>query len=197
MSELERYVATLPQGLESFPEFCCKGSLLRELVDLRDLPQETVEALPPALKVYFEVPPLVSSWYPEVHLVGVMLAHFEPRFGGDRAAFVQWFYDLSKALYEKPLYRILMALGSPERLVGIVAKAWGAFHRGAKLRKTASAPGLAVVEIGMPEMVYPDLIAPTTAQAFLAAVESAGGRNPRVECDRLGPEGFRLTMSWD
>lgn len=140
--------------------------------------------------------PLVSSWYPEVHLVGLMLAHLEDVFDGDQRSFERWFYDLAVQLFDAPIYRIMMRLSSPERLARGVAKRWGIFHRGSTCRIDRRDPGHLVLVIDVPELVYPRSIEPTTAQALLAVIDGCGGTDSRADYRRLPTGELEVSLSW-
>ncbi len=193
---LQRYLSQQPRGVESHPDLLCKGSLIRFMLAENRLPPAVVRDLPTALREHCTSLPLVSSWYPEVHLVGLMLAHLDAVFDGDEKRFEAWFYDLAKGLFDKPIYRFMMRLSSPERLSRGVAARWGAFHRGSSAVVRDRGPGYLTLLIDVPQLVYPASVEPTTAQAMLAVIDGCGGKQSRAVYDREPTGELRVSLSW-
>ena len=83
-----RYLTSLPNGLDSYPQCEVKGSVLRQLADSTPVPFPS-QGLPPQLEALVETPPLPSDWIPEVHFNALMLAHEDLI---DPTTFREWVY---------------------------------------------------------------------------------------------------------
>ncbi len=196
MSSAHRFAESLPNGFDSFPECRCKGSLIQNLTVAHPLSSKALAAIPDAVRQYFEVPALVSSWYPESHLGGVMYVLHEFVYQGDDDAFTRSFFHASKRLFSKPFYKVLLLVGSPQRLVRGLARSYQLFHRGASMRVVSSTNDHARIELEVPEALYPSIVRSATAQALLVAVELSGGRSAQVEHDRVASDRILFELRW-
>ena len=109
---LRAYVDQLPDGFDSHPDFVAKASLYRTVVDATPLAPDDVVALPDVLRSLIQHPLPVSSWIPEAHSHGVMLAVYDSQFG-DAEAFERWAYDRQRELFASPLYGVAMKSSRP------------------------------------------------------------------------------------
>jgi hypothetical protein len=177
---LAKYLDTLPNGVASYPECCVKASVLRHNIGARPLGPEV--ELPPLVRQLVDNPPPVTEWIPEVHFNLAMLAirelHFNaPNFNEYRV----WAYAQNRKLLGAPLYRVLFALLSPERLLRGIEKRWAAFRRGTEFHVANEAVGRAELRIHNPAFLYPELALQGMAMALQAAIDSAGARSSQVE----------------
>jgi len=177
---LQRYLASLPRGVESYPEAQVKASVYRDGLDSFDLARE-VEGLPEPVAELILDPLPVTAWVPEVHSLSVLLALrdrlFEPGPEGlDR--YEHWVFERNLRLLRRPLYRALFLLISPERLLSGVERRWSAFRRGTSARVVASGPGFAEIVISHPPKLYDQTVHRGLAGALRAAAAAAGARGP-------------------
>ena len=108
------------------------------MVDATPLDPDDVEALPEVLRSLIQHPLPVSSWIPEAHSHGVMLAVYDSKFG-DPEVFEQWAYDRQRELFSSPLYGVAMKLVSPKLLLKTATLRWRLFHRGVTFKVTEQA----------------------------------------------------------
>ena len=116
---MERYLAGLPAGLDSFPECLAKGSVLRST-----LVQQPVERLatrlPASLRPLVTDPPVDSEWMSEVKFVAIYHAVSDLQGLSDDEV-LSWARERNRALFRNPAYRILMAVSSPATSLSFVS----------------------------------------------------------------------------
>jgi hypothetical protein len=194
---VQAYLARLPDGLASYPECTAKASLLRDLVKSRPLDPEGDE-VPDALRSLLRVPPPVSSWIPEVQYVTCRMIVYGRDFGGtDLAGFEQWIHAFNTALLRLPMYRVLFAFTSPERLMVGTAKRWSAFHRGTTLTITEHTPDTARTRIEFPPHLYGPEMVQVFAAGLRAAIEVAGGRGVATQLVASEPSFAEYWIRWN
>lgn len=178
---LDAYIRSLPDGLESFPQYRAKASLVRMALEHRALSQPVVEALPEPLRQLATNPPPASSWVPEVHYCGFSLAVADAHeMSSD--AFGEFWYAVSKSLTTSPLYAGLLAYLPPRILLRSAGLRWSAFHRGMGLRVRSRGPELRLT-LTFPPGLLPRLCAEGYTRAFAAIVDTsnAGAQMSLVE----------------
>jgi hypothetical protein len=80
MHTVEEYLATLPDGIDSYPQALIKGSLVR--IVCRDVDRSKVaRVLPPRVSALLLDPPLPSAWTPEVWFLAMATAEYEAHAG--------------------------------------------------------------------------------------------------------------------
>lgn len=174
---MRAYVDRLPAGLASYPDCVAKAALLRDILASRPL-DASADDIPDDLRAVIANPPPVSSWLPEVQFVASSLAIYGRYFGGDDLrGFEEWICTRNMALFRKPLYRVLIALMSPERLLVGASKRWTAFHRGTTLTLLEHTPMYALVRLEFPPHLYGSELMHGFAAGMRAAAIVAGGRN--------------------
>jgi hypothetical protein len=177
---VDKYLATLPSGVASYPECCVKASVLRNTLGSRPLGAEV--ELPLTLRRLVEHPPALTEWIPEVHFNAITLAirevHFNPRNLDDYRA---WTFEQNRKLLSAPLYRVLFLLLTPDRLLSGMQNRWSAFRRGTDLQIVSRAPGWVELRLRHPAYLYPALSSVGMSVAFQAAMEHAGGKQPCVD----------------
>jgi hypothetical protein len=190
------YLARLPDGLDSHPHCVAKAALLRDVLGSRALDPDG-DHLPDPLRSLVATPPPVSSWIPEVHFVAISLAIYGRHFADhDLQAFEEWVCARNMALFSKPLYRVLIALMSPERLLVGASKRWTAFHRGTTLTLLEHTPEYALVRLDFPPHLFERVLMHGFAASMRAAAQVAGGRNVRSGLDTATPTRAEYWVRW-
>ncbi len=187
------YLRRLPAGLLSHPHCESKASLYREA--LRNLPRKLdLDGLDPLLADYVRDPLPMSSWVPEVVNTALYLAIADQIFGDDEK-FLTWVSDFSQRVFEAPMYRVLMAVASPERLAAGGERRWNNFHTGVDYE-------LKVVERGthsrfsFPPYLYDSLALRATLKAIEAAYRASGARGATSERIAIGPTTAEFRIIW-
>lgn len=122
------YLATLPDGLDSYPEAQAKGSMARTVLDYKPDALDPGR-MPDELRWMLEHPPTANQWIPETRVLALMHAVRELAFDDD-AGFLDWVSDALSELFGNPMYRMLMAMASPHMLARQADRAWARVRRG-------------------------------------------------------------------
>ena len=173
-----RYVRSLPRGLLSHPECECKGSVYREgLAHLpRRMPTEGLDGL---LADYFDNPMPVSSWVPEVVNTAAFLAMADAFFPTE-TGFLDWVGGFAETTFRSPMYRVLMAVASPEVLARGGQRRWNAFHTGTDYESVIGTNGTEVT-LSYPSGAFEPLVIRGTLRAIQAAYRASGAKQATVE----------------
>jgi hypothetical protein len=127
---LDGYLARLPAGLDSYPEYVCKASIGRSVLEAWPGIAALAPELPGPLRRFVEAPPPGTVWVPEVHSEALWLLALEVLCDKDAARFEQWSWDVNRALLAQPLYRAVFGLLGARLTVRAIGAAWSTFHRG-------------------------------------------------------------------
>lgn len=193
---LESYLRKLPGGLGSHPRAMMKASLVRDAVASRPLPAEVIRALPQALAATLVDPPLPTAWLPVTHVVGTLLV-IADEYDLDERSFLAWRREQYRALLAGPLYRVLFAVLSPERLVSGAAHKWKSLTRDSLiLERVETQRGVAEITISWPEHILPPLVARSLMEGVRAALELSGAQRPAIDLHDLTPTGARYSLRW-
>jgi hypothetical protein len=194
---MTRYLESLPGGIDAYPEAQAKGAILRMLLE-DDGFKLPADALPAALAAHTAAPPAVNAWVPEVHFNAYMLAVFDEYYAkaGGTVAYEKWIHTRNRRLFRSPLFRILFAVVSPERLLVGIEKRWAAFRRGSEMRVLEHTPGAARLAWRHPRNLVTDLSARGLATAFRAGLELAGARETTMTYVLAKPDETIFTGSW-
>jgi hypothetical protein len=191
---VEAYLASLPSGVDSYPECQQKASVFHEF--LRDIELAPLGPnVPPAIVALVESPPPSTAWLPEVHANAVFLAARARAFADDEA-FVRHAYRVNVILLQSPVYAILFRFISPERVLRGATSRWAHFHRGMELVIDRIETGRATVRLVFPPGLMPPLLGRCYATAFRAAIEAAGGLNTIVELVAFDAVSFECRARW-
>lgn len=187
------YLARIPGGLAAHPECVAKASLFRSIVD--DKPLRDLKGLPPAIVELILHPPPPTAWVPEVHFRALMRAVYDTHFAS-RPDFYRWAYEAQRRLFDGPLYRILFAMVSPERVAVTAEARWGKFHKGftldAKIQK-----GLLHVVLGHPSFLADAFDHHATLEGVRAALELAGAAHVTTTVDEVTSTCGVFTIRWE
>jgi len=174
---VETYLASLPAGIDSYPEIVVKASVLAIFKNHIAMPDLVHQAPPQAARLLTDAT-TVTSWVPEVHF-NVLAAAFYDLVFRDRGGFAAlegWATDQNVKLLGNPLYRVLFAAIGPKRLIHSVSVRWSVFRRGTALAVVRAAAKEVEVELTFPKRLEP----PTTLYAF-SGVFRAAMRIARVD----------------
>lgn len=122
------YLATLPEGLDSYPEAQARGSMARAVLDYQPEGLDPTR-LPDELRWMLEHPPTANQWIPEARVLALMHAVRDLAFDTDED-FFEWVRSSLHDLFATPVYRLLMAMASPQMLARQADRAWARVRRG-------------------------------------------------------------------
>lgn len=189
---IDRYLAALPAGIDSYPDYTQKGSITRSYLASPEV-ASSLHALPQRVRELAASPPTVAQWVPEV-VANVVFLSMTERLGIE--GFEDFVYRENKALLEGPLYAILFKLVSPERVLRSATSRWAQFHRGIELEAPRISRGQAEVDMRCPPALLPPILARVYTMAFRAALEAAGGNAVTVELVAERPDGYTFGARW-
>jgi uncharacterized protein DUF2378 len=188
-----RYVASLPGGLASYPTCVQKASVLRQFLELG--PKSWGSNLPAPLDALVCDTPPLTAWIPEVHATALYLALIDAR-RWEEKDFVAQSLTMNRELLQGPLYRILMSLASPGRLLREASNRWSAMHQGTELSAQMVGNTSAQVNLAFPRRLVPTLIAHCYATAFQAALERASAKSATTSLVVLSDEKAVYRCDW-
>jgi hypothetical protein len=173
-----------------------KASILRAIV--ADMPGSPPSGLPPRLDALVRAPPSANDWIREVELWAIQLAVYDTAFAarGGARAFEDWSYRRNRSLLGGPLYKVLFAVLSPERMVVGAAGKYAAFHKGTVMSKLETTSTSFAFKLTTPPYVLPELAQVTLAAAFRAALDLSGAKEVAVTHHVESPEVVAYLTTW-
>lgn len=173
---LQRYVAALPQGLDSYPQHTIKAAFARTLLDeLSEPPRD----LPGPIGALVDSPPVISARIPEVHHQALLLGVEEQVFDGNTSAFLDSMLHMQRRLLNRKIYAPLLQLVDAPRLFKYAARRWNNFHRGTTLQVVNIISNEARISISHPQGLFSSLGREALAGGFRVAIEA--GRSHEAE----------------
>lgn len=191
---MERYLASLPAGLDSFSDCLAKGSVLRSSLIQQPI-EEIAARLPPSLRPLVTDPPVDSEWISEVRWMAVYHAVADVR-GYSDADLRVWARDRNRALFRNPAYRILMAVSSPGTLLRGASMRWSNWHRGSSLEIEGILDEGVRALLRFPANLFDATMLEVFGEAFVAALELARAPSPVVRVELPEPGLARYLVSW-
>ena len=188
------YLRGLPGGAASHPSCTVHSEVFGGVVRKLD---EVLAATPWPDDLQPLRPGEGSTWLPEVHmqLLSLFLAD---QMGED--AYLEWVYEDSSRIYQRPVFRHLMKLVSPTLMVMGASSRWSAMHRGTVLTASpVSREGERITTMGKlvtPPGLFPPLYARALCLGFKAAIDGARGTEVRVELATTEPTLLEFRVSW-
>ena len=189
----EKYVASIPGGLDAYPAAQAKGTLVRSA--LLDQPREVLRALPSPVRRWVEDPPLDNDWVSETEYCALVHALGEARRWSE-PEILAWSRERNRDLLSGPLYRILMTVATPEALLRHAGIRWANFHRGSTLTFLGFADDGARVGLAFPRRIFDPLMLRCFGEAFRASLEIAHARKPVVLLEEIGDGFARYRAHW-
>ncbi len=190
---MSAYLATLPQGIDSYPDVRAKASLYRSTVEGYTVADPSI--LPEALQRLLRDPAPVSSWVPEVHSHAMILISRDLRFNSDRA-FIDFAYEKQRKLFSGPLYKIMLSLASPAMLLRTAALRWGSFHRGTQFTVEEATGTSARIRVDHPARLWDGLLADAMGAGLKAVLDLSGARDTRLVVTEQGETHLRIHGTW-
>ena len=188
------YLERLPEGLESYPS-CLVRTEVTELVLQRFPHVLDHPGVAPVFADQLRKTLEQGEWMSEAMGIAVRMIARDTIFKSD-AEYDDWTFEISKELYTRRVYRVLMYLISPSLVVLGAARRWNAFRQGTNLVAKPHSSG-GEIELAFPPHLYTPLVLGGLGQAFRAALEAARARNARVKLDEVEADHARWSVTWD
>lgn len=166
---LAAYLASLPNGLDTYPECLAKASLLH-YARRQTPPTFSLDGLPNRVRSQLEAKKLAATWITETEYVAATLALWDGAKLSDDDACDCW-YRVVKDLRASVLYRAIMSFVSPGRMMRGATLTWQQFHKGTTIRVVDETKSSTVLELVSPAGLYPPLILTAFGWVFQASVE--------------------------
>ncbi len=191
------YVASLPQGLDSFPE--CRMNHLVLVHVPTDFPElVTGQELPPRLAEFFEKR-IRGDWFNEAVGNAIYLMIRDCCFRDD-ASFQGWNQKNIDRLIRNPLFRAIMVLLSPALVVIGAGKRWTSFHQGTQMKTEAVGQSGGRLQVRglltFPAGIYDPLLLRLHTSTFLAALIAAKADKPEVRLGEVTATSAEYLASW-
>ena len=197
VSRLERYLARLPDGADSYPDVVVKASTFTAALADKPIPVGRFK-IPPSVQKLIVTPPLVSAWVPEVHMVSIFKMigdyHFEGR--GGTPAFLDWVYEQNQKLLGGKLYRALFFFLTADHVFRGVEQRWSAFRRGSTLSVVSRSNSHAIFEFRYPRYMLDDDGLLAIGTALRAAGEMAGAKSTQIQLVDASPTCGHIRLDW-
>jgi hypothetical protein len=197
LPETCKYLASLPDGIRSFPKCMVKDVAVdayvhdfSALASEPGLPEPVAELLRGGVR---------TTWLPETVFQVTHVVVRELAFPDDRA-FFEWVFRANAELFDKPLLRSLMRLLSPGLIVIGAGKRWTTFHQGSDL-----VPGRVsrsgdreetTARLRYPSGLFTRAFLAGLEHAFLAALVASRAKGPRVELGAVSDGDAEYRVSW-
>ncbi|MCB9703707.1 MAG: hypothetical protein H6711_17560 [Myxococcales bacterium] len=188
----EAYVASLPCGLDTYPECQVKAGFYLQILAAIPRPPEH---LPPPLADLVANPRPISSWIPEVHHQALAEAIAEQVYGSP-SVYLRVVREGQRRLFAERIYAPLLQLLSPERLLRQAAKRWSNFHRGTTLTIAAEHGRGATALVSHPPGLFSPIGLESLALGFQAALEASSAKDARVIVNARGRDATTFEASW-
>lgn len=194
LASVDSYLASLPNGLDSYPECEHKGEPLA--VWLR---QSAAGGLAPRLPrevaAFLDPGRAFPDWVPEVHANVLYLAIRDARFEDDES-FVAHAHRCNRAVLDTPTNRLLFWVAAPKAILRAAGARWRSLHRGSSIEVLFAKDTSAQVVLRYPACLFPAIVLRGTATGFVAALANAGARDVRLDLVRAGPTDAVFDGRW-
>ena len=191
---LADYLDALPDGLHSFPDCFTKGSLIRSLLDGRDVEALCV-GLPGELQAVVREPPLSGLWAPAVWNDAVFEAVCDAHYPS-HAKIHAWTLERTVAVAHKPLYQAILRIPTTSLALRITTKTHRLFQRGSEMEVKSITDGEAVFELHAPRRLHSKRMLYSNAPMFEGIAKLTGATKAQCSMDRWGETGALYTCRW-
>jgi hypothetical protein len=197
LPELRSYLASLPRGLDSFPQCTVRDFAVEAYA--REFARFGTEAGLPEPVANVFLGRFGASWLPEVHFQAAHAAVRDLAFADD-VSFYQWLYRANAELFDRPILRSLMRLLSPTLVVIGATRRWATFHLGSELTTGKLARQgnreTTLASLRFPSGLFARCFLVGLEQAFLAALAASRAKEPAVKLEDVGAERAEYLVSW-
>jgi hypothetical protein len=178
VARVEEYLASLPGGIDAYPECAHKGEPLSVWLD-RSPARGLVERLPSKLaRVLTARPP--PAWVSEVSANALYLAIRDVHFPDD-ASFIAHSRACNRAVLDTPVNRVLFWGTSPKCILRAAGHRWAALHRGSFIDVRLPDDRSVEVLLRFPPRLFPEIVLLGSATGFAVAAENTGARDVAFE----------------
>ena len=190
-----QWLASLPDGLDSYPECQVKGSMVRGYSEF--MPEGVdLQRLPAPVRDLVTDPPLVSAWISETKMIALCLAFRELYFETD-AGYLSWVEESLETMLAGRLYRVLFSVISPARMAKSAAKRWKALRLGTRREMVEFNDNGNLGRITYPENLYHPLYVEITLRGFMVIYRMSKAPAPVGRIVSHSPTAVLLEVRYD
>jgi hypothetical protein len=193
-SKVEEYLASIPGGIDGYPECMHKGEPLGVWLDGSPT-AGLVEVVPTPVAELLRARDSLPVWVPEVHATVIYLAMREAHFASD-AAFLEHAARVNRGVLETPLNRVLFWVASPRSILRGGSVRWGSLHRGSTIEVRTPNESSAELTLRYPPHLLPKLIVLGNGTGFKVALENAGAQEIEVSLRAYEPTHAVFYSTW-
>ena len=194
LASVDRYLASLPGGIDAYRECAHKGVPLG--VWLRHSPiAGLAERVPPRVGDLLRAPGDLPQWIPEVHANVIYLAIREVHFADD-SAFLAHARECNRAVLDTPANRVLFWAASPRAILRGAQVRWRSLHVGTQIHVRFPSSASADIELTFPPNLMPEIVLRGNAQGVAVALENVGARDVEIELRVADPTRGAFSARW-
>lgn len=191
---VERYLAHLPDRIDSYPACRARASVYRSHADFQSLRGVDWAHLPRRIVELLRAPSAPSEWISEVASVATLLAiadHLELE--GERLH--DWFRQCSTKMLSQQLFAPLMSLASPELMVKHAPARWESVHRGVGFGMVLGEK-CADATLTYPPFLFPEELVHGHGEGICAALSLSRARDCAFTVERITPRSCAYRFTW-
>lgn len=140
---LARYLASLPDGLASYPECKTRGTVISSAAH-GHAADSFPDGLPACVRTMLETPPLPGAWLSAVHSDALFFAVVDRNYPS-ADAMLEWTKERTLRTAQSKMYRALTRIVGPSMLLRMVGHTHQMFQRGTEMHATGIPGGMKLV----------------------------------------------------
>lgn len=187
------YVASLPHGLDSFPE-CRVRTVVNQFIAERHPEVFRHPGIPASFRTLAAERARRLDWVPEVVGITARLLVRDIVHRSD-TEYYAWMYDLASEVFSRPFYRTLWYVMSPTLVLTGASKRWNTLREGTTLTATNHARG-GELTLRYPPGMYLRMSLLGFSEAFRASLVASRAKHPEVQLDDREPGIARWKLGW-
>jgi len=193
--QLARYLARLPQGLDSYPQCTVRAATMIAALDLLDL--EGTRGLPEPVRALVEAPPHRSRHIPEAHNLAFFSWLRDERFEGEEG-YLTFTDAVFHRFYAMPLYRVAFMMGRPDQVASASSRIWSWVRHGTRLEVTARGAQHVWLRVTTPPHLFDALHARVLCRGLAVAYRlTHGQQHLAVSSHEQTSTELRMKVTWD
>ncbi len=194
LESVERYLASVPGGIEAYPDCAHKGEPLSLWLQ-RSPTRGIAELLPRPIGALLADVRRLPTWVPEVHATALYLAIREAHFADDDA-FLTHARACNQAVLATPTNRVLFWVAAPKAILRAAGLRWGTLHQGSSIDVRITSDTSAEATLRFPPNLLPEIVLRGNGSGFVAAIENAGGRDGTFELRAIDATHAEFVGAW-
>ncbi len=194
LKSVEQYLASVPGGIDAYPECLHKGEPLGVWLERCPLGGLS-ERIPAQAAELLKRRGALPTWVPEVHAAVLYLAIREAHFPDDEA-FLVHARACNRAVLETPVNRIVFWVASPRAILRGGSVRWGSFHKGSSIDVRSRGDQSAELTLTFPPHLLPEIVVRGNGEGFRCALEYAGARDVALNVRVLDPTRALFEAQW-